>query len=203
MLGRLFNQKAKEEEFWKWFQNNSDRYLSLDKSNRGILFKELNQEIKKIDPNLTFEFGPKLGDGLREFIISANGIKESFPAVRKLVDAAPNIPKWAIIAFRQPKPSYKQITFKGITVHFDDVYFAYCKDKGKIGLELYIRGYEDSRDWIATTFLLLDMVLGEFDTEMSISWIERKGLNEKEIGTFYKIHDLPTLVDDYKREFGN
>jgi hypothetical protein len=199
----LFDKRSKEEKFWTWFGKNSNRYLTLDKSNRAKLFDELNREIHKVDSNLTFEFSPLFDNGLRKFIISADGIKESFPSVKNLVNKAPVIPNWDIIAFRQPKADYKQIRYKGITIDFKDVYFRYSKDNGKIGLELNIKEYEETKEWNASTFLLLDMVVGEFDTEMFLSWIERKKLDEKQIESLYQIEELPTILNDYKKEFSN
>lgn len=199
----LFDKKSKEDKFWTWFEKNSRRYLTLDKSNREILFDELNRELDKVDSNLTFEFSPLFDNGRREFIISADGIKESFPSVKNLVSKAPVIPNWDIIAFRQPKADYKQISYKGIKIDFKDVYFRYSKDNGKIGLELNIKDYEDTKEWNASTFLLLDMVVGEFDTEMFLSWIERKKLDENQIEILYKIEELPTILNDYKKEFSN
>lgn len=168
-----------------------------------MLFDELNRELKKVDPNLTFEFSPLFDSGRREFIISADGIKESFPSVRNLVNKAPVVTNWDIIAFRQPKADYKEIRYKGVTINFKDVYFRYSKDNGKIGLELNLRDYEDTKEWNACTFLLLDMVVGEFDTEMFLSWIERKKLDENQIDLLYQIEELPTILNDYKKEFSN
>jgi hypothetical protein len=203
MFDRLFNTKTKEAKFWEWFQENNIKYLSLDKDSQDRLFDKLNERMIKIDPNLTFEFSPLLNNGRREFIISADGIKDSFPSVTKLVEAAPGIPNWDIIAFRQPKTGYERINFNGLSLSFDDVFFRYSKDNGKLGLELNIRGYEDEKEWTAVTFLLLDMVLGEYDTEMSLSWIERKVLDENEIDILYKLTELPAILSDYKRETSN
>ncbi|MBL7914774.1 MAG: hypothetical protein JNL49_06975 [Bacteroidia bacterium] len=203
MIDRLFNKKTKEQKFWLWFQENSDKYLTLDKDNQESLFDKLNERIIKIDPNLAFEFSPFLKNGKREFIISADGIIESFPSVTKLVDAAPKIPNWDIIAFRQPNSGYKQINYNGLSLSIDDVFFRYSKDNGKLGLELNIRGYEDKKEWTAITFLVLDMVLGEYDTEMSLSWIEKKELDEREVDILYNLSELPKILSDYKIESRN
>jgi hypothetical protein len=45
--------------------------------------------------------------------------------------------------------------------------------------------------------------LGEYDTEMNLSWIDRKELNESELLKLLPITDLPKVMADYKREILN
>src|SRR6187399_703219 len=91
--------KSKEEKFWKWFQANEARLFDFERDQDRV-FAELGPAMKKVHSNLTFEFGPKK-DGQREFVISADGIKDAFPAVIALADKAPELPRWNIIKFRQ------------------------------------------------------------------------------------------------------
>ena len=58
-----------EEAFWKWFQRNENSLFDFEKD-RERTFDLLGAEMHKLNPNLTFEFGPK-EDGRREFVISA------------------------------------------------------------------------------------------------------------------------------------
>jgi hypothetical protein len=76
-----------EQAFWNWFQKNEDSLFDFEK-NQAEIFDRLSTELHKIDPNLTFEFGPKENDR-REFTISADGIRKAFPAVEKLFASAP------------------------------------------------------------------------------------------------------------------
>ena len=98
---------------------------------------------------------------------------------------------------------FTQINFKDIQIDFKDVFFRYGKDNGKIGIELNIRGYQDNNDWGTAAFILLDTILGEYDTEMNLSWIERKELNESESIKLLPITDLPKIMTDYKKEIQN
>src|ERR1700722_18171438 len=66
--------QATPEDFWKWFQSNEDTLFNFEK-NREQTFDKLGAEMHKLNPSLTFEFGP-IEDGKREFVISADGIKE-------------------------------------------------------------------------------------------------------------------------------
>src|SRR5438128_2325080 len=88
------------QEFWNWFVRQEELF-TFDPDNeteREKLFDRLAIELQKIHPNLTFEFGPN--EPRREFIISADGIKRAFPAVASLVEAAPPLDRWQVIAFR-------------------------------------------------------------------------------------------------------
>jgi hypothetical protein len=75
-----------EEKFRNWFSRNSESYLHFEKD-QDNLFKNLKSELDKIDANLVFEFSPFFIDGTREFVLSADGIKNSFPVVTSLVNA--------------------------------------------------------------------------------------------------------------------
>ena len=68
---------------------NENKFYNYDNSNKEI-FNELHQKLIGIDSNLVYEFSPPKNDSPREFTISADGITESFPAVIKLVNKAPN-----------------------------------------------------------------------------------------------------------------
>jgi hypothetical protein len=198
----IFVLKTKYQKFWDWFSERSEQYFDFEKKQED-LFNELKLRLNKINGDLTFEFGPVSQNKLREFIISADGIKKSFPDVIKLVEAAPEYLNFKIIAFRQPHMDFTQINFKDIQIDFRDVYFRYGKDNGKIGIELNIRGYQDNNAWGSASFILLDTILGEYDTEMNLSWIERKELNETELTKLLPITDLPKILADYKREIQN
>jgi hypothetical protein len=198
----IFKLKTKEQKFWDWFSEKSELYFDFE-NEQEKLFNELKLRLNKINRDLTFEFGPILQNKQREFIISADGIKKSFTDVIDLVKAAPEYSNFKIIAFRQPHLDFTQINFKDIQIDFKDVFFRYGKDNGKIGIELNIRGYQDNNDWGSASFILLDSILGEYDTEMNLSWIERKELNEAELIKLLPITDLPKIMTDYKKEIQN
>ena len=120
-----------------------------------------------------------------------------------LVENAPQLSNWKITAFRQPRKFINQINCEGLTVNFKDVYFKYSKNSGKINLELNIRGFFESPEWTIATFILLDNILGEYDTEMSLDSITKKELNEDEVSELFPITDLPVIIKNYKMELNN
>ena len=119
-------KKSKEVLFWEWFLTHSHEYFDFEK-NRHFLFQQLKEKLSKIDDNLVFSFSTNLQEGKRKFIISADGIITSFPAVRKLVDASPVLKNWDIIAFRQPNPDNILICYEGVSVGVQDVFFEWIE----------------------------------------------------------------------------
>jgi hypothetical protein len=191
-----------QDNFWDWFNKNSNAYYNFE-YNQDYLFTALKSELSKIHPELVFEFSPILQDGKRELVISADGIKSIFPVVTDLVQKAPQFDKWNIVAFRQPRKEINQINYDNLIVDFDDVYFRFSKDNGQIAIELNIKNFYEAPEWTGAIFILLDNILGEYYTEMSISRIEKKILNQQEIGDLYPINALPKIVQDYYFEWNN
>src|SRR5262245_11282493 len=127
-----------EQKFWQWFEANSAKLMNFE-SNPEAIFDELNRQLNKVNNDLTFEFGPIL-NGKREFVVTADGIKAAFPAVEALVQAAPTLDDWAIVAFRQPQGTNFIIELEGRKVSADDIWFATEPDGDKTGLYLFIKG---------------------------------------------------------------
>jgi hypothetical protein len=193
--------RDKDVEFWKWFSKNQTELYHFDKDQQ-ILFNELTKKLKSIDSNLTFEFGPIHNDGIREFTISADGLKESFPNVIRLVEKAPKIPKWKIFAFRQriPGDTIEIVYDDSLKISYKDIYFRYSFDSDKIGLELNIRNYSKEARFDNAVFILLDGLIGEYDMETKISWIERIKLDESMIDSLNNITVLREIVDNLQQK---
>src|ERR1700733_10250810 len=102
MFGKLF-KSDKQTEFWKWFIKNQEAIYHFE-DDQETIFGQLSEKLKAINANLAFEFSPVRKDGTREFCISADGVKASFPDVIALVEKAPDLPSWEIYAFRQRVP---------------------------------------------------------------------------------------------------
>ena len=190
--------QSKYDQFWSWFSENQHKYYSHDNTHEH-LYDQLNLQLKLIDENLTFEFGPQLKNGVREFIISADGIKESFSSVTLLVDKAPKLKNWKVLAFRQRISGDDISIVMGATnLSYDDIYFKHEIEGNKVNLTLYIQNYKDIGQYKSATYILLDGLIGEFDMETKVGWIEFRKLNENENGQLLKIIKLREIVDEIK-----
>lgn len=202
MFNRFFKRPDQQQLFWRWFSKNADSYFHFE-NNQNALFSKLKAELEKINSNLTFEFSPILPQGDRELVISADGVKSAFPAVQDLVKQAPQLKGWKIIAFRQPHPQITQISFDGLTINLDDVFFNYEKNDGRLGLDLYLRNFSESAAWTNAVFILLDNILGEYDAEMLLSYIRKNTLRDDLKDSQLNIYELSSVVQSYKKELYN
>ena len=200
----LFNKQSKEEKFWDWFsKHQKEFYNGIENLEiREKIFNNLSSELKKIHNDLVFEFSPIRENGIREFIISAEGIKELFPIVKKLVEIAPEIENWEFKAFRQRVSGDDfEIQYGDLKIGYQDIYFRYQDGEyGKIGIELNIRNYEGNGQTQNAIYILLDGLIGEYDMTMGIDWIEWIKLDENNIENLNPITSLRTLIDQKKNE---
>jgi len=182
-----------EEAFWKWFQNNENSLFDFEKD-RERTFDRLRAEMHKLNPNLTFEFGPK-EDGRREFVISADGIIEAFPEVEALYAAAPSVPRWKFIKFR-PRRTPNDISYGGVSVKASSV-SALIKPNGEmVDITIFIPGYTEAahKTYASIAFLFLDEALGEYDVETRVGQVNFDS-GSKAPAQSYSLEALPKAVD--------
>ena len=198
----LFNKQSKEDKFWNWFSKNQNTYYNEIENLeiREKIFNDLSTELKKVHKDLVFEFSPIHENGIREFTVSAEGIKELFPIVEKLIESAPKIEKWQFNAFRQRIPGDEfEIQYGDFRISYSDIYFRYVDGEyGEIGIELNIRDFDDSGQSKNAIYILLDGLIGEYDITMGIDWIEWVKLDETNIENLNPITILRTLIDQKK-----
>ena len=196
MLKNLFKKKITEKEFWSWFEKNSKDYFQLDEKNYDLLFNKLGLQLSKYHKDLTFEFSIEMNQGKREFIISAEGMVSAFPAVIKLVEEAPSLEKFNVVAFRQRQDSEQEIYFEDIVLNTEDIFFTYREDKQMdcLDIVIYIKGYSEENDqFIAAAFIMLDSLIGEYDVGVKLGEINFEPYQEeKEAQPILK---LVSLVD--------
>jgi hypothetical protein len=187
-----------QEQFWNWFIQHEPELYNFDSNREGErerIFDEIAIELRKIDSELTFEFGPK--DTKREFVISAGGIKRAFPAVVSVVDAAPNIDRWNVIAFRPRRWPPNIVEFGGNRVDPNDVQFSLRSNGRSPGVFLFIPGFqEDDVNLKQIGYLLLDDTLGEYDVESRLGLIKMLSPQTPTDGERHPLADLPSRFDE-------
>ena len=168
----LLRRSSREERFWRWFEDNSTRLFAFESDQENV-FDQLQGALGKVDKGLTFEFGPVEG-GRRDFVLSADGIREVFPVVERLVEAAPGLPQWTIIAFRPPRSPDVELSLGRHTLAARDLWFAAHADGDRIGLTVFVPGLteKNKRSLAHAGFLLLDNALGEYVVETHVGFIE-------------------------------
>jgi hypothetical protein len=206
MLKKLIQKRSKEEQFWDWFlKNEAELFYGTDiESNRERIFSGLTEKIKAIDSNLTYEFSPVLKDDTKEFIVSADGMKESFEQVKSVISKAPTHDHWIFIAFRQPNSGDDLIMEMGeLKIGYRDIYFRFLDEEGELNIELNIRDYDGSGFQQNAVYLLLDSLLGEYDTVKEIDIIDWVLLDETKLDNFYPFIELRNVISNRKQKADN
>ena len=154
--------------FWHWFRVEEERLFHLA-DRPEPLFTELIGHLQKIHPGLVLELGPET-DGRRELAISAGGCLEVFPAVLAVTALAPDLKRWQIIAFRQPKPDCFVLSSPEFDIDTDQVTFRAESSSDLLHLDLIYSGGSRLPDSSLeqAAFFLVDIMLGEFTMEVFI-----------------------------------
>jgi hypothetical protein len=170
----LFASKAEKRtkaisDFWSWFVANRGRFEDTSHVDMRAI-KDLGTRLNKIEEGLTFQIGaPESGSVIE---ISADGIRDRFPSVRQVVAAAPSIPGWRVVAFRQPAENVAdlQLEFHGQSISPNDITFVARSSGSRASVVLYVPTSEKevSRDLIGAAFILLDATLGEYAVETKV-----------------------------------
>jgi len=191
-------QSSPEEKFWRWFQANDNKLFDFEADQEKV-FDELQAELHKVNSGLTFEFGPK-ENGVRDFVISADGIKDVFPSVISLANAAPTLPRWKIIKFR-PRRGLGPISLNGLKLSPEQLDFTIEPDGSKAAITLFIDGYKESEHdrYAGVGFLMLDQALGEYDVETKVGGIEFKARAVKSKLPKHAFSELAAVFDKFEK----
>lgn len=198
----LFGNSAKassEDGFWKWFAANESRLFEFEKD-REAIFDALQTELQKINSDLTFEFGP-VKDGVREFVISAGGVKSAFPAVEATYARAPSLKRWVWVKFRPRRWPLNDLEYDGRKIRAEEVRYLLAKDGDRAGIVLFFDGYNEKEKgaYGRMGYLLLDEALGEYAVETHVGFIEFHSTESKYFSKSSPLPELPQHFDEYFR----
>lgn len=188
-----------ESAFWLWFSQNEKKLFYFELQDESLIDEGIEM-IQTIHGDLVFEIGPEI-DGVREFIISANGVREAFHRVIEIVRDAPSYENWRFVPLRPriSDPDLK-IELNKTVLELENLYFESEIEEGLIDLTIYIAGYEaddeNEDDFFQAVFLLLDSLVGEYDVEMKIGAIDILPLKDAtNPHAIRPIKHLPKVID--------
>lgn len=200
MFGNLFKKKDSIQKFWQYFIDHEKELYNFRDKDIEKLFGDLYRLINKVNNQLVFSTPKPLIDGKREFTISASSISKNFPDVIRLVEAAPKMERFTIIAFNQRNDDDHATTCNDIELTRDDVFFDYIYDRehNAFYLTLYTKGFkEENDDYYRVVFDLLEIVIGEYVLGTEITEIVFKKYNNED--DLLPINDLPKILEDIKK----
>lgn len=206
-LDRLFgrNRENPYDAFWKWFQASSDELHAVPFApySPDDIRWELDRQLSRIHKDLTFEFGPDI-DGVREFILSAEGTKDAFPSVQILAGSAPDLPGWKVIAFRPAAGWDLTFSLLGMRMSADDLWFESDVYDGKADVVIYIRKslMDENYDTAGRLFfLILDHGLGEYIVATRIGYIDLQPLPDEPLPSEIRpISELSVIVNELSNQ---
>lgn len=178
--------------FWTWFRTSEDHLFALAEQPEE-LFAQLIPKLQQIHPGLVAEIGPESG-GRRELAISAGGCLDVFPAVLAVTALVPELNRWRIIAFRQPKPDCFTLSSPDFDISCDQFSFRANPSEDLLHLDLYYCGGPALPDPLLEQagFFLVDIMLGEFTMEVYIGrCITRRGNPDEG----RPMRELPSVVE--------
>jgi hypothetical protein len=190
--------------FWSWFADNAEKIAEENRRTKSAgrpppesFIDAIHAALKRFDENLVFEMGIAQ-DGIHEFIVSADGIRASFPSVAKLVSLAPPLEGHRILAFRQREPGI-EIMLNGTRIGGDNVrYEILGESEVVVDIKILLPHLEllPETDQRQITFLLLDTTLGEYDVATRIGYIEHRMLLPGEMSSAKPLSLLAVEIDD-------
>lgn len=173
----------KTRKFWEWFVENESSLQAFGPENMEPLSK-ISEKLNEAFSYLGIEMlqhetaRPRLA-------FHGDGMTSAFPAVEKLVAAAPvdQIPNWEIVAFKPPKGPLDGAVIQG-SREFSSEKVRYKLEKPDKNGNSNITFFFDEADSLSEnecmelSFLLLDHCLGEYKTATKIGAVDFRVLSK-------------------------
>ena len=169
----IFNKKEKVdsyESFWKWFQENEQKFHEVVKNQRNIeanFFDKLSPQLDRVKSELYFLTG-MADDNTAELIFTPDGIIKNIVFVEELVAAAPNLPNWKFTALK-PATGNMGLNMGDYSFDEDKLSFYPINHENypdEIDIVIAFDEYkeEDKNQILNGVYIFLDNYLGELNT---------------------------------------
>ncbi len=190
-----------EQAFWDWFAAHATEAATI-RTAREPVADQLASALHRVDPQLTFAIGSHPGGG-HELVISADGAKSAFPAVRRLVAAAPPVRGWRVTGFRPRGGADSVIQLgDGTQLGADSLRFRTVAERPRgqpLSIAVYVKGMKDPGNAALefAVYLFLDSLLGEYDVAMWLGEVDMQPDAAAPLDA-RPIRELSALVDAQK-----
>lgn len=194
--------KISIEEFWKRFQEKSDKLMDLDslnKEEKEELLNSVDNDLKQYSEGLSIEIG-KLGTNGRKLTLTAEGDVDYFEDLINLYEQSPVLDFWDIVAFKQGKGANVNITFENYKLSSKNMWFIPMEnpeDPEQLGLQiaLDIKETEDE-DLLVAVYSLIEEMIGEYECATILSYFELISISENmEEQGFKPLNELPEFIN--------
>jgi hypothetical protein len=195
-------EKDSIDEFWEWFVSNEKRLRAIQNDSTQTL-SQIGDRARKIDSGLAIEYEPPI-NGIINVTVSADGNRDLFPLVQRIVQKAPKIEGWTFVAFRQRVPM-KGITLKMQSIELDPekMKFFPLPSGDSLDVILYANNVtEDNFNQMAyASLLLVDNILGEYDCVKKVRKYDLHNMptSKEQLKGVMPLLDLPEYVDNFHK----
>jgi hypothetical protein len=150
---------------WQWFSKHASALKNeIEGTTPFDAYFDIEDALKKIDPRLRFEIGSDTTEERKlALYVSANCVAEVVPLVLAIVDAAPVIDGWDVIALKPRKRRSLPFTFVDIYINPSDfLYTASCVG-GQLDIVIYTYNINKITDvdFISGVYKLIEHEVGE------------------------------------------
>lgn len=196
------NEDAKTQkiaDFWTWFDANKSEFEDLEsKSNQKL--DSIIKRLSTIEPELSIEISNEK-EGLREIVITPEGIREKFEIVEQIVSLAPVIEGWKVVAFRQPIGEDFMLQYGDLELTPSNLYFFPIETDGSLDIIIYGDGFGDHEEDVLNHYglIMIDNILGEYNFVTQVRYCDFQELpDESERSGLLPLSQLRAFIDSRK-----
>lgn len=190
--------------FWDWFKVNNSQFFFLNQINNNEekerIMNVLQEKLAEYCQSLYFEIGGH-PDESQDLIISAGGDTAYFQQVEHLVNAAPQIDNWNIIAFKQPVNENFKIKYGNVSIDTERAWFNIQegKDQG-VDIDIVFENYQSKHheEYLSVSRIILETILGEKIFNEKIGLIYIYNCDNHNIEELDQLRFLSDAVQDYR-----
>lgn len=194
--------KIQAEDFWKFFQQNSDSLMdidSLEKKQADELLEKTDKVLKQYSEGIDFELGDLTTKG-RTLTFTAHGDTDYFDDLISLCENAPILDFWDITAFKPAKGNNAAISHGKYRLKTADMWFRPMEnpqDTEHIGLQIGWKRFEkEDEELLVAVYSLLEALLGEYDCATLLDYFELSPLPENpQESDWIPLKELPQYAE--------
>jgi hypothetical protein len=192
--------------FWTWFLRMEKELRDVPKALHDGLIDQAYEKVRNINEGLAIEIGGDAEHMPMELIISAEGKKELFPLVEKVIAQAPQVAGWKFIALKPAMGFDFDHETEGKHLDPRKLWFQARSPKAApdmLGLIIFIPGYDeaDKTTTVNSLFKILDTALGERLIGEMIYYIDVSRLPaDPEKEGYIKLVESAQYIDAYKKK---
>ena len=190
------------DEFWDWFVSNEKRLRAIQVDSSQTL-SQIGEHARKIDSGLAIEYEPPK-NGIINVTVSADGNRDLFPLVQRIVDKAPKLEGWNFFAFRQRVPMKgKTLKMEGLELNPEKMKFFPLPSGDSLDIIIYANNVTDDNfnQMAYASLLLVDNILGEYDCVKKVRKydIHNMPTSKEQLKGVMPLLDLPDYVDNFHK----